>query len=37
LKEGLEKVRTWFRKEFDDLPLAEQKNGEGDVKVSVST
>ena len=37
LKEGLEKVRTWLRKEFDDLPLAEKKNGEGDVVVSVNT
>ncbi len=36
LKEGLEKVRTWFRKEFDDLPLAEEKNGEGDVVASVN-
>jgi len=27
LKEGLEKVRLWMRKEFDDLPLAENAEG----------
>jgi aspartate/methionine/tyrosine aminotransferase len=36
LKEGLEKVGTWLRKEFDDLPLAKRENGGRDV-MSVST
>ena len=31
LKEGLEKVRLWMRKEFDDLPLADDaENTDGD-------
>lgn len=37
LKEGLGKVGTWLRKEFDYLPLAERKNGEEDVVMSASS
>ena len=28
LKEGLEKMKTWLRKEFDDVPLANSTNGD---------
>lgn len=34
LREGLEKVRVWMRKEFDELPLAvEMGDGNGDIEM----